>query len=164
VLDGGDERELDALAPLVAGLGRRVALLDPEALVGVRLDPDPLDEGPVLRRLGRRAVVRREHPLRPPRDEVERRVRRDPVQPRAQRAAALEAAEPAPRAQERLLQGILRVMDRSEHPVAVGVQLGPVRLDQPPELVLRVGRGGHRSPLKTAARRETHRRLQGFRA
>ena len=39
-----------------------------------------------------------------------------------------------------------------------------MRLDQPPELVLRVGRGGHRSTLETVARRGTRRfaRLPGM--
>ena len=48
VLERGDERELDALALLVASLGRGEAVLEAEPLVRVRLDPDRLDE-----RLGR---------------------------------------------------------------------------------------------------------------
>ena len=55
---------------------------------------------------------------------VQARVRRDPVQPRAQRRAALEALAPAPGAQAHFLQHVLGVVRGAEHPVAVGAQLG----------------------------------------
>ena len=46
VLKRGDEGELDALALLVARLGRGVAVLERRALVGVGLDPGRLDQRP----------------------------------------------------------------------------------------------------------------------
>jgi hypothetical protein len=39
VLERGDERELERLAPLVAGLGCRLAVLDAQRRVRIRLDP-----------------------------------------------------------------------------------------------------------------------------
>ena len=86
------------------------------------------------RRAGRRrAVVDRQHALRAPRDRVQARVGRDPVEPGAQRAAALEPRQAAPRAQQRLLQRVLGVVERAEHPVAVRVQLAAMRLDERPK-------------------------------
>ena len=64
------------------------------------------------------------------------------VEPGAQRAAALEATEPAPDPQQRLLQRVLGVVQRAEHPVAVGVQLAAVGLDQPLEGAFVAGAGG----------------------
>ena len=125
VLERGDERELDALALLVgeAGVAGRAR---PTAARRHRLAE------PVVR-VGGRAVVDREHELGPPLDEPQAGVGRDRVEPRAQRAAALEPRQPAPRAEQRLLQRVLGVLDRAEHPVAVGVQLGAVRRDEPLE-------------------------------
>ena len=50
--------------------------------------------------------------------------------------------QPAPGAQQRLLQRVLGVVDRAEHPVAVRVQLPAVGLDEPREggLVAAAGR------------------------
>src|SRR5262249_42970775 len=39
----------------------------------------------------------------------------------------------APRRQQRLLQDVLGVLNRAEHPVAVHLQFGPVRLGERPE-------------------------------
>jgi hypothetical protein len=134
VLERGDERELDALAELDAGVGAGEAVAQAEAGVGVRLDPDRLDERlarPGVR-VGRGAVVDRQHAvLLLTLDEVQAGVRGDRVEPRADRAAALEALEPAPRAQGDLLHRVLGVVDRAEHPVAVRVQLRAVGLEQP---------------------------------
>ena len=128
-----DERQLDGLALLVAGVRRGVAVLDAEGLVRVRLDPDRLDQrlADAAVRVGRRAVVDRQDPLGPAVDRVERGVGGDPVEPGAQRAAALELGEPPPGADQRLLERILGVLHRAQHPVAVGVELGAVGLDQP---------------------------------
>ena len=99
---------------------------------------------PVVR-VGRRAVVDRQHALGPPRDLVQAGVRGDRVEPRAQRAAALEAREAAPRAQRGLLQRVLGVVHRAEHPVAVGVELAAVGLEQLRERVLVARRGPPRA-------------------
>src|SRR5439155_13031395 len=53
---------------------------------------------------------------------------RDAVEPGAQCRAALEAVEVPPRAQERVLDGVLRVERRAEHPVAVRGQLAAMLL------------------------------------
>src|SRR5262249_21303784 len=58
-------------------------------------------------------------------DRSQARVGRDPVQPGAHRRAALEAVERAPRPQIRLLDQILGLLGRAQHPVAVSQQLAP---------------------------------------
>jgi hypothetical protein len=123
MLQRRDERQLDALAQLVTGLGPGEAVLETEPSVGIGLHPRRLGERHprAVVRIGGRAVVDRKHPLGPPRDQVQGRVRRDRVEPRSQRAAALEPGEGAPGAQQSVLQGVLGVVDRAEHAVAVGV-------------------------------------------
>ena len=95
---GGDEGELDALALLVARLGRGVALPDAERLVRVGLDPDRLDQGlaRVAVRVGGGAVVDRQHPLGPALDRGQTGVGGDRVEPGAKGASALEAAQSPP--------------------------------------------------------------------
>jgi hypothetical protein len=112
VLQRGDKRELDALALLVARLGRGIAVLEPEVLLRVRLDPDRVDErrARAVGGLRRRGVDEAQGALWSLRERVEARVRRDLVEPRPQRPVPLEASEPAPRAEQRLLQGVLGVL------------------------------------------------------
>jgi hypothetical protein len=64
VLERDDERELDALALLVARVGAGQAVGQPERLVRVRLDPHGLDQRLARAdpRVRRRAVVDRQHP------------------------------------------------------------------------------------------------------
>ena len=65
------------------------------------------------------------------------------MQPQPQRAAALEARERAPGAQQHVLHRVVGVVDGAEHAVAVGVQLAPARGDERLEGVLVAGaRGG----------------------
>ena len=123
MLERRDERELERLAPLVARLGSGRAVLDAERRVRIRLDPERR-----LRLVG--PVVDRQHPLGAPGDRVEADVGRDPVQPRAQRAAPAESRQPAPRAQERVLERVVGVVQRAEHAVAVRVELGTLLLDE----------------------------------
>jgi hypothetical protein len=66
----------------------------------------------------------------------------DLVQPRLEAGAALEAVEPAPRAQERLLHDVLGVVRRAEHPVAVDLERAAVRLHERAERPLVAGLGG----------------------
>ena len=63
--------------------------------------------------------------LTPPSARPEEDVCGDPVEPRAERRASLEALEAAPSADEGLLHGVLRLA-RPEHPPAVRSQLGTV--------------------------------------
>ena len=152
-LEGGDEGELDGLALLVAGVGRGVAVLDAEGLVGVRLDPDRLDQrlADAAVRIGGRPVVDRQDPLGPALDRVQGGVGRDPVEPGAQRAAALELGQSAPGANQRFLERVLGVLDGAQHPVAVGVELGAVGLDQAAIGVL-VALAGRLEQLRSPAR------------
>ncbi len=130
----GHEGQRDGFGLLVAGLGaERHADGAPEKGIGMRLEA-----GRPRRARSSRAVqpwarptpwpgvgwphdARGEHP-----------VGGDPVQPGAQRGTSLEPAEALPGGQQRVLQGILGVLDGSEHPVAVHVELSTVRLGQLP--------------------------------
>ena len=107
-----------------------------EGVVRVRLEPDRLGDRRAGRRarLGRRAEVVRQHPLAAPLELGEAHVGGDRVQPRPRRGAFAQAGRAAPRADQRLLQGVLGVVHRAEHAVAMRVQLGSVQLDQPGEV------------------------------
>jgi hypothetical protein len=134
VLQRGDEGELHGLALLVAGLGRGIAVVRLQPLVRVGLDPQRFMRA--ARIVTRRSVVDREHAPGPPRDRVQAGVGSDPVEPRSQRASALHAGETLPGPQECVLEGILGVVKRAQHPVAVGLELPLVRLDEVAKRVL----------------------------
>jgi hypothetical protein len=68
-------------------------------------------------------------------DSVEAAIGRDPIQPGAYRRADFEATDVLPGGQERLLDGVLSVVDRAEEAVAVQLQLPSVYLDQLSESV-----------------------------
>ena len=84
--------------------------------------PDRLQPRHVAERAERR------HPPPVALDRVRARVRRDPVQPGAEPLVALERCPPAPRPQQRLLDEVLGLLERPEHPVAVDVELPAVAL------------------------------------
>ena len=102
-------------------LGRDVQVLDDRLLRRARSPSD-----------ARRRFARLEH--------VEADVRRDPVEPRPERRPALEAVDPPPGPHERVLDGVLGIERRAEHPVAVPGQLRAVLLELAGEQ--RGGRGG----------------------
>jgi hypothetical protein len=132
VLQRGDERQLDRFPLLVPGVRPGESVGNAEPSVGVGLDPGRLDQRraePGVR-VRRRAVVDRQHPRRSSLDHAQADIGRDRVQPGAQRAASLELPETAPRVDQRLLHGVLGVLDRTQQPVAVPVQRPPVRLNQ----------------------------------
>jgi hypothetical protein len=155
VLQRGDEGELHALAALVARLGAGEAVGEPERVVGVGLHPDRLDHrhaGAGVG-IGGGAVVDRQHPLGPPRDLVEAGVGRDRVEPGAQRAAALEPRQALPGPQQRVLEGVLGVVDRAQHPIGVRMQLAAVGLDEPAKRLLVARAGGRQQrPLLSCDR------------
>lgn len=59
-------------------------------------------------------------------EHVEGAVGGDRVEPRANRGSLLEAGEPTPGREQRLLERVLGVLDRAEDPIAVGMQARPV--------------------------------------
>ena len=61
---------------------------------------------------------------------VETPVGGDPVEPRADRGPSLERLEALPGGQQRVLERVLGVLEGSEHPVAVHLELSTVRLGQ----------------------------------
>src|SRR2546428_10464331 len=92
-----------------------------------------------LGRAERREADRRAHGLRQHAgglfatgDGREANVGGDAIEPAAERRAPLEAAQSTPRADERLLHRVLRVVERAQHPVAVELNLPTVRLGPPP--------------------------------
>jgi hypothetical protein len=92
VLQHGYEGELERLAPLVASLGRRVAVRAAERLLRVRLDPRS-DRQRLFGRGARtrpRPIIDRRHALATVGERVEADVGSDPVQPSAKRASAPE--------------------------------------------------------------------------
>ena len=143
VLQRGDEREPDRLAP-DGDVGRVASsATSPSGIGWIHVV-----SGSMLRfsidRLLRRAEIHRPGAPLAAAEHVEADVRRDPVQPRAQRGAALEAVVAAPGADERLLHRVLGLERRAEHAVAVGRQLGAVCLEAALELAGGGPRGGRR--------------------
>ena len=133
MLQRRDERQLDALPQLIGGLRIRIRL-DVELAFDRR--------GQLADLAHRRVVVERDQAFRPLLDQLEAGVRGDPVQPGTHRTASLEPRQPPPGADERLLQGVLGVVHRAKHAVAVRVQLAAVRRDEPVERALVVAAGG----------------------
>ncbi len=135
-LKGGHEGQGDGFGLLVAGFRaeRRVDGTLEEG-VGIWLEPDDFAEPGRLGRfnIGHVPLLGRASAGRPTR--VEAPVGGDPVEPGAERGASLEPSEALPGGQQRVLQGVLGVLERSEHPVAVHLQLPAVRLGQLPERV-----------------------------
>src|SRR6266545_1759773 len=103
-------------------------------------------------RRGRRA---RSSPSRFVPERVEADVRRDAIQPGAEPRTALEAFAPAPGSQEGLLHEVLGLLERTDHPVAVHVQLPAVTLDERGErgLVASSGGGDDAVPFTGGGRR-----------
>ena len=135
-LQGGHEGQRDGLGRLVAGLrsGRHVhrAL---EERVGIGLEPHDLAEPGRRGRFhpGYVPLLGRAPAGRPAR--VQAPVGGDPVEPGADRGAPLEAGEALPGGQQRVLQGVLGVLQGAQHPVAVHLELAAVRLGQLAERV-----------------------------
>src|SRR2546423_3469749 len=69
-------------------------------------------------------------------DRGEADVRGDGVQPGAELRTWLVAVGAFPRAQHRLLERVVRVVERAEHPVTVEMERSPVWLDQERERLL----------------------------
>ena len=137
-LKGGDEGQRDGFGLLVAGLRaeRHVNGAALEKGIGIWLEPDDLAEPGRLGRfnIGQAPLlVGRASAGRATR--VETPVGGDPVQPGTQRGASLEPFEALPGGQQRVLQGVLGVLEGPEHPVAVHVKLSTVRLGHLPERV-----------------------------
>ena len=151
MLQRGHEREPDRLAR--HGHVGRVALAGDGALRH-RLDPGHLGQGVQVRDdgLARRAEIHRPRAPLAPVQHVQADVGGDAVEPRAQRGTALEAVDAAPRAQERVLHGVLGLEGRAQHPVAVRGQLAAMLL----ELTER-GRERHRTLHKGHPRRSCSR-------
>ena len=128
-LHRGDEGQRDRLARLVAGLRTWFGGGQPlEQVVRTGLEPGHLaDPG----RLGRRRA-RRHRPLAPAgrTAHVQAAAGGHPVQPGPDRGAPLEACDALPGGQQRILHGVLGVLHRTEHPVAVHLQFPLVRPDE----------------------------------
>jgi hypothetical protein len=120
-LDCGEEGKLDRLLRDECGFRLGLARGDPfQQPIRVGLQPGQVDGGGHRQaRIRRRRDLIREHATRLAVERLETRVRRDPVKPRPKRGATLEAAALTPGAQQRFLHQIFRILERTEHPVAV---------------------------------------------
>ena len=118
-LQCGEECELDRLALDDDRVGLVVARCDlVQQSVRVRLQPRHLGKG-----------VKGRHLPGPAPDRVHADVGRDAVEPSAERLSR-EPLAAAPCPEERLLDRVLRLVERAEHPVAVDVQLAPMALGE----------------------------------
>ena len=134
VLQSRDERELDRLARDCDVGG--IAVVVQHERVGRWLDPGHFGERREIRldRLSGRAEIHRSRSSLTACDHVQADVRRNPVEPRAQRRAALEPAQAPPGAEQRLLDGVLGLEGRAEHAIAVAGELAAVDLERALEL------------------------------
>ena len=123
MLDRDDERQARRLAGLVTRFGPRFDIDDvrdpgrrkrfqPRGLAVWR--PERLERSRRSSLVGQQAA---DSP--PPLERAQAGVRRDPVEPTAKGAATVELIPASPRAEKRVLDGVLRVMDRAQHPVAM---------------------------------------------
>jgi hypothetical protein len=143
-----DEREADRIPDL--GRFGGVTARGQHAGVGHRQDPRGLGERLAHQRdvrLLRRSEVHRTGSALLAAQHVEADVRRDAVQPGAQRRPALEPVEAPPRSEHRLLHGVLGLERRAEHAVGVRRELSPVQLQSAIQ-VLAFRRTNHASTLR----------------
>ena len=148
VLQGGDHRQSEAL-PSPHDQGRVGA----QHQVGERLQPGGLQVAllQVVRVAPGAPSADGHQPAAAVLQGVQADPGRDPVEPGPDRRALLEVREPPPGPQIRLLYGVLRVVQRAEHPVAVRDQLTPV----PRELVLQVHPNSSTAPAGQPRTRRT---------
>jgi hypothetical protein len=129
----GDEGELDALHLLRLSLRRELV----EQTVGIRIQVHRLTSLLLGIATGSPGALERNlAPARAPLQHRQTDVGGDPVEPGAERRARLEAVEPPPGAQQRLLQRVVHIFERAEHPVAMDVELASERQRQSPERAL----------------------------
>ena len=151
MLDRGEERELDRLSS-DDGVPRLQTLV--EQKVGVRLQPGKVGRWLRARgELGGGAGLERHDAARPPLEEPQAGVRRDPVEPGAESGLAPVSRPPGPRSQEGLLERVLRVLERAEHPVGVNLKLAAIALDELRERSLVSGGRRADDPLLDLRRR-----------
>ena len=129
MLEGGDEGQADRLPGHGQLLG--VALGGQDPVVGDRRDPEVLGQLRADVPVGGvgRAHVHRPGPALAAPEHVEADVGGDPVQPGPHRRAALEAVGVLPGPDDRLLDGIVGLEGRPQHPVAVAGQRPAVLLE-----------------------------------
>jgi len=136
-LDGGQERQVDAFPQVILGL-RLMVGQQAQAGVGVRLQGHDLHVGCVRRR--RRRPGARKRGGRPGL-KGQAPVGGDPVQPLPHRRAVLEPVQVPPCPHEDLLHHVFGILERSQHPVTMHVQLPQVGADQIRERPLVAGPG-----------------------
>jgi hypothetical protein len=130
-LKSGHERKGYRFGLLIAGLGpERYAHRILTERVGIRLEPHDLAEPGRRGRLNSDDVPRFRGASAGRTQHVEAPVGGDPVEPSAHRGAALESGESLPGCEQRVLERILGVVERAEHPIAVHLQFSPMRLGQ----------------------------------
>jgi hypothetical protein len=145
MLDGCQIGELDRLpghdhsVRLVLGRRDRV-----EQVVRIGLEPRQLRRFDELgsRRIRGWAEIRRDDATWPALEGVETGVRGDAVEPGPEQGPALEGCASPPGAEQGLLDQVLGVLDRPQHPIAMDLELSPIALSQGDEG--RLVAGAHR--------------------
>jgi hypothetical protein len=140
VLQGGDQREPRALPGHHdrGRIARAAQAATRQERVGNRLQPRHVGQRVAERRIRVRPGRAQPSRQRPPAavlDRPQAGVGGDAVQPGPQRRAALEPVPRPPGAQQGLLQHVLGVVHRPEHPVAVREQFRPERVCQAGEFL-----------------------------
>ena len=124
-----DERELGRLTLVEHGFGSWRRVRDGvEQAIRIRFQPRHL--------VRRRADVLGQQAAWPARERRQAGVRRDAIQPRSRRRLLLKGGPRPPGSEQRLLDQVLSVQNRTHHAVAVHVQLAAVRPDQVLERLL----------------------------
>jgi hypothetical protein len=132
MLQRGDERELHGLTLLIASVGRGKPAPDSDLLVGIRLEPNRLDDG-LRRRIvapDRTSAVDRQSSFGPSSEHVQTHIGGDLVEPWPDQPISPEPRKRPPRPHEGLLESVLGVVQGAQHSVAVGVQLGAEHADE----------------------------------
>lgn len=131
-LQGREEGELDRLSPDGLFTGVALAGLAAQEPVRDRLQPPAVggERTILLSPVHRSGDVEREDAALALLKKGQAHIRGDPVEPGPDRRLAPKGRPPAPRPEQGLLQQILRLHERSAHPVAVQPQLTPVRLNR----------------------------------
>src|ERR1035438_6067684 len=116
----GDEGQRDGFALFVARLrAERHVDRTREERVGKRFEPGDFAERARLRRCDAGDVPRLGWAPAGGAQRIETPARGDAVEPGADRRASFEPAEASPGGEQRVLEGVLGILERSEHPVTV---------------------------------------------
>jgi hypothetical protein len=132
-LQGCDKRESDGLRCLVVRLRPRRSIGEPiNERIRIRFQPQHLTEAFRPRKLGRLHLDYTFHSRTGTTraQDVQAAAGGHAIEPGAYRGPALERTQSAPGRDQRLLESILRIVKRAEHPIAMQVQFVTMPIDE----------------------------------